>query len=139
MKRWIRIFRPTLPLFIVLGLSACASSGATGSSRSDPNVLTHEQIAHYSNALQAVKTMRGQWLRGKAPGDLNSAGGNVVVYRDGIQVGGEQELESMSTDGIAYMRYYNGIQASQRWGLGKANGVIFVASESGLGPGGGRP
>ena len=33
-----------------------------------------------------------------------------------------------TTVGIDSMRYYDGIAASQRWGLGHENGVIFVTS-----------
>jgi len=51
-----------------------------------------------------------------------------------MDVGGVEELKYMSTEGIAYVRFFNGIQASQRWGLGHENGVIFVSSQSGVGP-----
>jgi hypothetical protein len=129
MNRWIGM----LPILTVL--SACSANSGAGGARPDLNVLTSEQVVRYQNALQAVQTMRSQWLRGRAPGDLDSPGGDVKVYRDGIRMGGVETLQSMPTDGIAYIRFYNGIQASQRWGLGHENGVIFVSSQAGAGPG----
>lgn len=132
MNRWIRLF-PVLTLFLVLG--ACASAQEDGSRGTDLNVLTREQIIRYQNAFQAVRTMRSQWLRGRAPGDLDTEAGIVLVYRDGMRVGGVEVLETMSTEGIDYIRFYNGIQASHRWGLGHENGVIFVSSQAGMGPG----
>ena len=133
MKRWIRML-PILPLLILL--AACAAKEGAGSGdRVDLNVLTAEQFIRYPNVFQAVQTMRSQWLRGRAPGDMDTVGGTVKVYRDGINVGGVDALQAMSTEGIAYIRYYNGLQASQRWGLGHENGVIFVSSLTGMGPG----
>jgi len=134
MKRWMRLVPPAILIIV----AACAS-GRAGSAPADLNMLSGTQIAHFENALQAVRTMRSQWLHGRAPGDLDTAGGDVRVLRDGIEVGGVDALQSMPIEGIAYIRFYNGIQASQRWGLGHANGVIFVASHAGLAPGGGGP
>lgn len=133
MKRWMRLVPPAT----LIMLAACASNRA-GTGHTDLNELSAEQVNHYQNAFQAVQTMRSQWLLGKAPGDLRNQGGNVRVVRDGIEVGGVDELQSMSTEGIAYIRFYDGIQASQRWGLGHASGVIYVASQAGLAPGGVR-
>ncbi|NJD66392.1 MAG: hypothetical protein FIB00_14330 [Chloroflexi bacterium] len=130
MNRWIRM--PFILPFLMV-LAACAGKqGAGGGDRVDLNVLTSEQIIRYPNAFLAVQTMRSQWLRGHAPGDLSTTGGAVKVYRDGLSVGGVETLQSMSTEGIAYIRFFNGIQASQRWGLGHENGVIYVSSQAGV-------
>jgi len=138
MNRRIRMFplRPILPLLIVL--AGCAGNHAVGvgGPRVDQSKLSHVEILHYQTAMQAVQTMRSQWLRARSPGDLISGAGNVRVYRDGFDVGGVEALKTMSTVEIDYIRFYNGIQASWRWGLGHQDGVIFVSSESGIGPGG---
>ena len=134
MYRSIRML--LFPLSLLTALTACASNRTGGGERPDLNVLTADQLSRYQNAFQAVQTMRSQWLRGRAPGDFDTAGGAVRVYRDGMNAGGVEALQSMSTEGIAYIRFYNGIQASQRWGLGHENGVIFVSSLAGAGPGG---
>ena len=129
MNRWMRM----LPLVILVMVAACAGRAVV--SPPDLNVLSGRQIAHFGNALQAVETMRSQWLRGRSPGGLVTPGGSVRVYCDGMDVGGVAVLQSMSTEGIAYIRFFNGIEASSRWGLGHENGVIFVSNQLGLGPG----
>ena len=134
MNRYIRMLL-ILPFLIVPAACVASSSSGAGSTPQDRNMLSREQIIRYSNAYDAVQTMRRQWLRGRAPADLDTPGGIVDVYRDGHELGGVNELRSMSTDGIDYIRFYNGIQASGRWGLGHENGVIFVSSQSGVGPG----
>jgi hypothetical protein len=130
MNRWMRMS----PLVILVMVAACAGGRAV-EGPTDLNALSDRQIAHYDNALQAVETMRSQWLRGRSPGGLVTPGGSVRVYCDGMDVGGVEVLQSISTGGIAYIRYYNGIEASWRWGLGHDNGVIFVSNQQGLGPG----
>jgi len=132
MNRCIRML-PILP-FLVMA-AACASSSGAGSARPNPNGLSRGQIIRHSTAFEAVQTMRSNWLRGRSPGDLDTPGQIVDVHRDGLEMGGVDELRSMSTDGIDYIRFYNGIEASGRWGLGHENGVIFVSSLSGVGPG----
>jgi hypothetical protein len=114
-----------LPL---LALAACGGSAAVSgenSSRNDPNILTADQVRGYSDAFQAVQTLRQQWLRVRTPPDLDSAT-NVVVYESGVRVGGPEVLRSISTISVQSIQYFNGIAASQRWGLGHENGVIMV-------------
>jgi hypothetical protein len=131
MNRWMRKFPPLM----LIGFATCAGNRAAGM-RPDMNVLSARQVAHYSTALQAVTTMRSQWLRGHAPADLETpAGDNVRVICDGMEVGGVDVLQYMSTTGIAYIRHYDGLQATWRWGLGHENGVIFVSDQDGAGPG----
>ncbi len=119
MKRWMWLVLPA----ILIMFAACASGHAIQAGPADLNELSGEQIANFSNAFLAVQTMRPKWL---------SSG----VFRDGVEVGGVAELQYMSTEGIAYIHYYNGIEASARWGLlAHARGVIYVASTTGLTPG----
>lgn len=131
MYRWMRMFPP----LILIMAAACAGDPAV-MGPADLNLLSGAQIARYGNALQAVETMRSQWLRGRSANGLLAPGGNVRVFCDGMEVGGVDVLQSMSTRGIVYIRHFDGIEASSRWGLGHENGVIFVGNRDGLGPGG---
>lgn len=112
-------------------LAACgapkAQPGATPAT--DFNLLTSADLADYGNAYQAIRVLRPGWLRTRAAGGLQGQG-QVWVYRDGTQYGGLDRLSAMNTVEIDTIRYYDGITASQRWGLGHENGVIYVTSKN---------
>lgn len=91
------------------------------------DVLTPSDLTTFSNAYQAIQTLRPAWLRTRAAGGFQ-AEGQVWVYRDGMRAGGVDRLRNINTVEIQELRYYDGISASQRWGLGHENGVIHVTS-----------
>lgn len=97
--------------------------------RSSPNVLTAYEASGFADAYQAVQGLRSRWLRTRAP-DGFALPGQVWIYRDGMRVGGVESLRSMSTLGIAALRYYDGLTASQRWRVGHEDRVIEVTSKT---------
>jgi len=121
----------TLPLILLAacGGSAAMGDGATDQESNDPNVLTREQVQNYNDAFQAVQTLRSQWLRVRTPPDFDSAT-NVVVYENGLRRGDPDVLRQIDGGSVENIRYYNGIAASSRWGLGHENGVIFVTTRN---------
>ena len=125
--------RPLLrSLVLLLTLcAACATAGSTGASRPRPdrNLLTREQLREtgHSNALEAVEALRSNWLRPKGP-DSFSTPTQVQVYVDNNQLGGVESLRGIATIQISYIRYYDGVTASGRWGLGHGQGVIYVST-----------
>ena len=128
--------RSLLRSFVVLLAlcAACAPAGSPGSPaasgpRQDRNVLTREQLREtgYNNALDAVQALRSNWLRAKGP-DSFSSPTQVQVYVDSNQLGGVDSLRGIAISQIAYIRYYDGVTASGRWGLGHGQGVIYVST-----------
>ena len=116
--------------FLLL-LAACGGQGP-GPGATPPtnfNLLTSTELTEYGNAYQAISTLRPGWLRVRAAGGLQTQS-QVWVYRDGMRIGGVDRLSSMNTIEIESIRYYDGITASQRWGLGHENGVIHVTSKT---------
>lgn len=113
-------------LFLFLACARQAEPGNAGPS--DPNVLTNSQLGTFANARLAIQTLRPEWLRARAAGNLQGQG-QVWVYRDGMRFGGLDRLSAINTVEIDSIRYYDGITASQRWGLGHENGVIHVTSK----------
>lgn len=128
----MRAFQSRLPILVLsLVLTACSTAGerttrAPGSSR---DVLTQEQLraGGYTNALEAVRSLRSNWLTTRGP-DSFSSPGQVQVYLDNTRLGGVDQLQAINTAQIGYIRYYDGIAASGRWGLDHGHGVIFVSS-----------
>jgi hypothetical protein len=119
-------------LLLVLALcSACATGSAPGASRprQDRNLLTREQLREtgHTNALEALAALRSNWLRPKGT-DSFSTPTQVQVYVDDSQLGGVETLRGIPTSQISYVRYYDGVTASGRWGLGHGQGVIYVST-----------
>lgn len=121
--------------FLIMGvallLSACASAGTNAgrgqSSRTGRDVITAEQIYQFTDAYEAINSLRPLWLRPK-PLDSFSNPSQVRVYRDGVSQGGAETLRSMHTADIAEIRFYDAVFATQRWGLDHGAGVIFITT-----------
>ena len=53
---------------------------------------------------------------------------SVRVYLDNVFLGDTATLKTIPVTSIVYMRYFDGIAASARWGLDHGAGVIFVST-----------
>jgi hypothetical protein len=74
--------------------------------------------------MDAVRRLRSTWLRVRGTGGLMSGAQTVQVYTDGVHAGGLEFLENRSLDGIIEIRYYDGRDATTKWGTGVGGGVI---------------
>ena len=92
-------------------------------------MITLDQIREhrFTNAYEAVAALRSNWLQTRGA-DSFATPTTVQVYFDGTRLGGIDTLRSIGTAGIVYIRYYDGITASGRWGLDHGQGVILVSS-----------
>ncbi len=123
-----RAHRLTL-LFAVSSLVvSCAAGSQTDSARprGSRTVISREELADLpaqQNVLQAVRRLRSTWLRTR--GRSTAQGVNeIMVYSDGVRLGGLDILESRPLDGIVEIRFHNGRDATTRWGTGVGAGVI---------------
>lgn len=128
--------RPVLQLaaaLLVLG-AGCASTPAAGTAvnRGDPTLISRERIqeGRFSNAYDVVKGMRADWLSARGPESFRYPT-EVQVYLDGVHMGGVQTLQSIPSQGIQYIKHYNGLEATSRWGIDHGRGVIFVSTRVG--------
>lgn len=104
-------------------IAACSGTGQRQGARTDRNLLESEEIQQSgtSDALSAVSTLRPQWLRQRG-----SASESIKVYVDNSLVGGTDYLRQITTSSVESMRYMDGLEATQRWGLGHGTGAILV-------------
>jgi hypothetical protein len=111
-----------------VSLTVC-SHNRGGMPRQNLDIITREQIAenHFINAYDAVRAMRSNWLEAHGTDSFKTPS-EVIVYRDNVKLGGVEELRAMLATTIAYIRHYNGVDATSRWGVGHAAGVIQVSS-----------
>src|SRR5690349_18628318 len=122
---YARLRRLGLPLLLLCG--ACVSSRANPRHRVDMSVLTQNDLEdhQYENVLEAVQTLRSNWLNERGP-DSFASPSHIWVYIDNTRVGGVQSLATISTRYVSSIRKVNGIDATARWGIGHSAGVISV-------------
>jgi hypothetical protein len=123
-------------MFLVMIGFGGTSCGGAGSQSDTPspgnrNVLTHDEISESSQSdiYSALLALRPNWLRSRGSDSLQ-ASTRVQVYRDDIWLGEVDVLRSVSVADVEYVRYYDGIDASGRWGLGHSQGVVYIASRT---------
>jgi hypothetical protein len=120
--------RPILmALTMAVVFSGCgtrvAGDGPT-TARQQANRITEEEVrtGPQTNAYDLVQGLRSQWLRPRGPGS------QVMVYLDGVPVGGTEELRRFNVADIIGLEFMDPIDAMSRYGMGHENGVINILS-----------
>jgi hypothetical protein len=122
-------FRQSLPLLLLALVPSCTlrRAGPDGE-RTNRSVITQQQMAenHFLTAYDAVESLRSNWLQTRGT-DSFSAPSEVRVYLDNTLLGGVATLRDITANTVSFIKYYDGITATGRWGLGHGAGVIFVS------------
>jgi hypothetical protein len=118
---------------VAVFLLACAPPSTARPGR-EANVITKEEIldAHASNVYEAISRLRPNFLHYRGQTTIKGADtGYPRVYLDRTLMGDLSSLKSMPPSGIREIRYYNGPEASARFGLDNVSGAIEVISDTG--------
>lgn len=104
------------------------SKDASDGSR-DRTVLTQSQFgAHqFNTAFDAIEALRSNWLKTRGPDSFQTPS-QVRVYLDNVSLGDTATLRTIAINTIVYIRYFDGVQATARWGLDHGAGVIYVST-----------
>jgi hypothetical protein len=111
---------------------SCAPPATVVSGR-DRNVITREEIlaSQASNAYDAVSRLRPNFMNSHGPTTINGPDtGYPKVYLDHILLGDLSSLKALNPTGILSIHYYNGAEASSRFGLDNVSGAIEVISDT---------
>ncbi|MEK7380796.1 MAG: hypothetical protein AAB075_07295 [Gemmatimonadota bacterium] len=139
----MKIHRALVPGLVLLGLVALSAHPAQAQ-KGDRNKLTVEEIAEkdgISNALEAVKRLRSNWLRIRSSGIAGSSSDDrytsgkpeLAVYVDDTRMqGGVEDLKGVRVDEIVEISFMSGNNALARYGNGHEYGAIFVKTKRGL-------
>jgi hypothetical protein len=121
--------RLALSLVFALVLGGCATSGGTAMPQGRSDLLVEEQIRanSYATVYDAIVALRPNWLRTRGQDSFN-APSQIQVYIDNVRVGGIPNLQAISAISAYYVQWYDGIEASARWGLGHGSGAIYVST-----------
>lgn len=123
--------RALLVLGLVLGLGACASSGAGTARRGSSNRLVAADFEEYASQdiLTVIQRMRPTWLRVRGGG---TAQGKAViqVFVDGMQQnGGPDVLRGIRASSVEEVSFMNASDATTRYGTNMAGGAIEVKTK----------
>ena len=122
-----------LAVFLALSCSClfagCRRGAADPIRPVDRNVLTKAQLAdhRFTNAYDAVQALHSNWLNTRGSDSFQSPS-YVRVYLDNVSLGTKETLRTIAIESIVYIKYFDGISATSRWGLDHGAGVIFVST-----------
>ena len=126
--------RPIMVTLAILLLSACATSGAKGtSSRADRNVITAEEISQSTehNAYNVIRVLRPGMLVTRGNTSITHNDPGIVVFLDGQRFGDLSSLQGIEASSLKEIRYLTASQAQARFGTGYPQGVISLTSKAG--------
>lgn len=114
--------------------AACAQPNSGQGPRTDMSVLTYQTLVddHFLTAYDAVASLRSNWMNAKGTDSFTSPT-EVRVYLNNTLLGGIETLREIGTPTVVFIRHYDGIAATARWGLGHGAGVIFVSTRDSAG------
>ena len=127
----IRNAAVVLPLILLLA-AGCSTAAGGGTLRGDANVIEREDIlgSNRGTAYEVVEMLRPQWLRTRSDQSVLRPGG-ILVYVDDVRYGDLDSLRGINAREIFQMQRYNSTAASQRWGPGHSEGVIYISTRAG--------
>lgn len=126
-----RALRRCSILLLLWITAACASSGATSRSEAGrTDRITQADIGDtaYADVYELIISRRASWLRPRGQDSLVGNTSQVQVYRDDVRLGGVETLRGIHPMEIEYVRYFDPVQASSRWGFDHGSGAIYIES-----------
>jgi hypothetical protein len=124
--------RLVVPLAFAVWLAGgCLSYRSTSKPGADRNLITKEQIANsrFQTAYDAVEALHSNWLQTRGTDSFQKPS-EVKVYLDNTELGGTSTLREITTRTVSWIRFYDGLAAQGRWGVGHSAGVIFVSTHT---------
>lgn len=119
--------------------SATPVSGAPAAAARtrNTNTITASELAESGaqNLYQAVQILRPQWLRARPRTTMGASSSRTggassadatVVYLDQTKYGGLTTMHQLTLGGVQEMRFYDGVEATNRFGTGHTAGAIVI-------------
>jgi hypothetical protein len=124
--------RRFISLLLVLACACAGNPPGESAPRGDRNLLTQKELLdqHFLSAYDAVEALRSQWLQPRGPDSFVSPS-QVWVYIDNVKLGNVESLRTVPVSTIMSIRHFSANEATARWGVGHAAGVIYVQTLSG--------
>jgi hypothetical protein len=121
----------SVALFVAGLVMACSPPSQVNAGR-NASVITREEIAtsHMYNVYDVIGTLRPAFFHSHGPTTFTPGdNGLPKVYLNHMLYGDIESLKTMEVTGIQEIHYYNGTEASNRFGLGNVSGAIEVITD----------
>ena len=131
--------------FVSLGFAAtaCASANPSGEAapgaapgaptpasarRGGGDVITQDELVGTTaqTVMDAIKQLRPSFLTSRGPTSMNLANPGILVYANGMRLGGVSTLNDIPVQDIKQIQYLNASDATQRFGTGHPSGAILL-------------
>jgi len=124
---------------VLLLVSACAARAPSASHVvPDRSIITQQDLLEhkFESVLAGIQALRPHWLQTRGTNSLQSTATQIQVYLDNNRLGGIDQLSTINLSSVVYIRHYDGIAATARWGLDHGEGAIYVSThpEGSIGP-----
>ncbi len=92
-------------------------------------MITQAQMVdnHFLSVYDAVESLHQNWLQTRGT-DSFSSPSQVLVYLDNTRLGGVSTLHDIASNTVTFVKHFDGIAATGRWGIDHGSGVIFVST-----------
>ncbi len=124
--------RSVVPILAILILAAGCTAATGGTTiRSNPDIILREDIiaTNRSTAYEVIEMLRPIWLQPRSGQSVNRPGG-ITVFINDVRYGDIQSMRSIPSVDIHLIQRYSATAASQRWGPGHSEGVIFISTQA---------
>lgn len=127
----MRMLTRTLAIAAAAVLVACGGASSRGARqpRPSPDVLTRADLEPLAGitARQAIERLRPRFLRSRGTTSIMNANADRIwVYVDNARLGGIEVLDQLQVHDIGEIRYLNGPDATNRFGMGHTAGAIVI-------------
>jgi hypothetical protein len=121
--------RLLVPLALISALACTRHAPSQASAHPERDVITREQILEnrFATAWEAIDALRTNWLQTRGTNSMRNPG-EVLVYLDDNRLGGVETLRTYPTTNIMYIRYFDRLAATARWGVDHTQGVIVIST-----------
>lgn len=115
-----------------LSVAACSTQRAADADggRRNPDMLVGTELHSQPGITlyDQIRRARPRWLSTRGVNSPTQVGDGIVVYHNGIRLGGVANLRDFIVDSVESVQFLSGPEAASRFGLDHQYGAILVTT-----------
>ena len=121
-----------LIIWCFLCIAACSTQRATDADagRRNPDLLVGTELHSQPgiSLYDQIRRVRPRWLSTRGVNSPTQANDGIVVYHNGVRLGGVSNLRDFIVDAVESVQFLSGPEAASRFGLDHQYGAILVTT-----------